>query len=113
METGDLDRELIVCRCEEVKLGALWEAMDQGDRCVDAIKLRTRAGMGICQGRTCLRVVQSLLRTHHPDASLDLHKQRWPVRPVPLDPLSRPLLPPPDLQIPLMELDLASLEEEG
>jgi hypothetical protein len=107
-----MDRDLIVCRCEEVTLGALSDALDLGDLSVDAVKLRTRAGMGICQGRTCLRVVQSLVRCRAPGASPELPRQRWPVRPLTINELSRPLDKPHDLQIPLMELDLEQLEEE-
>ena len=113
MSAGGRDSDLIVCRCEEIGLGALCDALDLGDTTVDAVKLRTRAGMGVCQGRSCLRAVQSLLRSRYPDATPDLPKQRWPVRPVARDGLSRPLDTAPELQIPLMELDLEALEGEG
>lgn len=110
MSAEGLEADLIVCRCEEVGLATLCAAIEMGDSSVDAIKLRTRAGMGICQGRSCLSVVQSLVRTHHPEKIPELPKQRWPVRPVPLGGLSRRLDPPPELQIPLMELNLDDLE---
>ena len=112
MNAGGRESGLIVCRCEEVGLDTLCDALDLGDTTVDAVKLRTRAGMGICQGRSCLRAVQSLVLARHPDATPDLPKQRWPVRPVSLDGLTRPLDAAPELQIPLMELDLEALEEE-
>jgi NADPH-dependent 2,4-dienoyl-CoA reductase/sulfur reductase-like enzyme len=43
-----LDDDTIVCRCEDVRWGALREAPD-----VRSAKLHTRAGMGSCQGRVC------------------------------------------------------------
>lgn len=57
----DSDLDLIVCRCEEVTLGAVLDAIDQGDRSLDAIKRRTRAGMGLCQGKTCSKIIAGLI----------------------------------------------------
>lgn len=47
--------DTLVCRCEDVALGAL----DGCDGWVDA-KLQTRCGMGSCQGRVCGTAVQAL-----------------------------------------------------
>ena len=55
----------IVCRCEEVTEGEIVDAIRAPipARSVDAIKRRTRAGMGRCQGGFCLpRVVRILSR---------------------------------------------------
>lgn len=45
----------IVCRCEEVTLGEILDAMRQNPpaRTLDGVKLRTRAGMGRCQSGFC------------------------------------------------------------
>ena len=45
----------IVCRCEEVTLGEILEAVRQNPpaRTLDGVKLRTRAGMGRCQSGFC------------------------------------------------------------
>lgn len=45
----------IVCRCEEVTLGEILEAMRSNPpaRTLDGVKLRTRAGMGRCQSGFC------------------------------------------------------------
>jgi thioredoxin reductase len=43
--------ETIVCRCEEITAGQLRTAIALGDATVRAVKMRTRAGMGLCQGR--------------------------------------------------------------
>ena len=45
----------IVCRCEEVSLGEIRDAIRQNPpaRTLDGVKLRTRAGMGRCQSGFC------------------------------------------------------------
>ncbi|MEP7368776.1 MAG: (2Fe-2S)-binding protein, partial [Dermatophilaceae bacterium] len=51
-----------VCRCEEVSFGTLCAtAASSGSRSLRGLKLSTRAGLGICQGRTCGRSVEELL----------------------------------------------------
>ena len=53
----------IVCRCEEVTLGEILQALRQNPRAhtIDGVKLRTRAGMGRCQGGFCQPSVFNLL----------------------------------------------------
>jgi NADPH-dependent 2,4-dienoyl-CoA reductase/sulfur reductase-like enzyme len=46
----------IVCRCEDVPYGSV-----QGAACSRQAKLYTRAGMGPCQGRTCMPGLEFLL----------------------------------------------------
>jgi NADPH-dependent 2,4-dienoyl-CoA reductase/sulfur reductase-like enzyme len=48
--------DTVVCRCEDVSFGAL-----QGAACARQAKLYTRAGMGPCQGRTCMPALEFLL----------------------------------------------------
>ena len=45
--------ETIICRCEEVALEEINAALDEGARDLQTVKLRTRLGMGPCQGRNC------------------------------------------------------------
>ena len=47
------DHETLVCRCENVTAGQIRESFAQGARDLRGMKLRTRIGMGICQGRYC------------------------------------------------------------
>ncbi|WP_329124905.1 NAD(P)/FAD-dependent oxidoreductase [Streptomyces sp. NBC_01353] len=55
--TDDTD----VCRCEEVTVGCVREAVaDLGARDARTVKLLTRAGMGWCQGRMCGTAVACL-----------------------------------------------------
>lgn len=55
------DDDMLVCRCEEVTLGEIKMAIRQGARDVTGVKRRVRAGMGLCQGRTCEKLVQQIL----------------------------------------------------
>lgn len=54
----------IVCRCEEVTRDEILAAIALGDTTLDAIKKRTRAGMGFCQGRTCRRLIAQLISAY-------------------------------------------------
>ena len=48
------DAATIVCRCEEVSIGAVTEAIDElGANDPRAVKLYARPGMGLCQGKVC------------------------------------------------------------
>jgi NAD(P)H-nitrite reductase large subunit len=81
--------DTLVCRCEEVTAGALRAACrDLGATDARAAKLMTRAGMGLCQGRTCGRAVAELLATETgvpPDpAEVRRAGARTPAQPVPL-----------------------------
>ena len=54
----------IVCRCEEITREQIIEAIEAGDTTIDAIKRRTRAGMGFCQGRTCKKLIAQLISVY-------------------------------------------------
>lgn len=51
----------IICRCETVTEGEIVDAIRRGARSIDAIKRRTRAGMGRCQGGFCSPRVTEIL----------------------------------------------------
>lgn len=53
--------DTLVCRCEEVTVGDIKRAIAEGAATVTGIKRRTRAGMGLCQGRTCSKLVSKML----------------------------------------------------
>ncbi|MBE6020376.1 MAG: (2Fe-2S)-binding protein [Bacillota bacterium] len=79
-----IDDEMLVCRCEEVTVGEIREAIAQGAFDVVGVKRRTRAGMGLCQGRTCEKMVQQLISQElgvgpHETGSTSV---RPPVRPI-------------------------------
>lgn len=77
--------ETVVCRCEEVTLGALDAAIAAGAADVGSLKRATRLGMGACQGRYCSEAAAA--RLLGPGATLaagSFFAPRPPIRPVPL-----------------------------
>ena len=91
------DDSLVICRCEEVTLADVLDAIRRGARDVDAVKRMTRAGMGLCQGKTCGRLVAAAIarETDRPVSDVRPMTQRIPVRPVPACALARQPLPEP------------------
>lgn len=79
-------RDVVVCRCEAVSLGEIVDAIAAGCRSPLEIKIRTRAGMGICQGRTCRATVAALTAaaTGADVAEVEPFTCRHPARPVPM-----------------------------
>lgn len=66
-----LTAETIICRCEEVSFGRLWSVADASQSTgLRSLKLLTRAGLGICQGRVCGRTVEELLGARAPGGRL-------------------------------------------
>lgn len=80
------DDDVIICRCEEVTKGEIRRAIRAGATTFKAIKKFTRAGMGLCQGRTCRRLILQILaeETGQTPAQLAPGSYRPPTRPVPL-----------------------------
>lgn len=87
----DVPDDVTVCRCENVRAADIREAVAEGLEDVNEVKLRTRAGMGNCQGRTCgpalAAIVAHAAKKPIPDVGR-LHI-RAPLRPVPLEALRR------------------------
>lgn len=73
----------IACRCQEVTVGEIRDALDLGASTPAGVKMWTRAGMGACQGRTCDHIIDSLLREHAPATARRPPRPQFPVRPVP------------------------------
>lgn len=84
------DDEVYVCRCEEISLGEIKQAIVEGARDVTAVKRRTRAGMGLCQGRSCGRLVEQILcrELEKRPEEIKPATKRPPVRPVTFGALS-------------------------
>lgn len=79
-----MEEELIICRCQEVTQEEILQAIADGATTVDGVKRRTRACMGLCQGKTCGRLVQGMVarETGQPAAAVPPQKSRMPARPV-------------------------------
>jgi len=78
------DDDMIICRCEEITLGEIKQAIKDGARDVTGVKRRTRAGMGLCQGRTCEKLIQQILKEEigNEVEEIGISTSRPPVRPV-------------------------------
>ncbi|MEK4485790.1 (2Fe-2S)-binding protein [Psychrobacillus sp. FSL H8-0484] len=77
------EKEMIICRCEEVTYGQLVETAKKFSCSSRELKLRTRAGMGYCGGRTCRLAVDSIaISSTNRDVSKITLKYQPPIRPI-------------------------------
>jgi NAD(P)H-nitrite reductase large subunit len=78
--------ETIICRCEEVDEKQIIQAVHLGLKTLDEVKKATRAGMGLCQGKICSKLVERILtrETKIPPKHLIPPSFRPPVRPLAL-----------------------------
>ena len=80
------DDGVIICRCEEITKGEIRRAVFDGMRTMNEVKRYLRAGMGLCQGQTCSRLVRNIIARElgvKPD-ELDTPTPRSPARPLPM-----------------------------
>ena len=74
---------IYVCRCEEITVADIERAIAEGATTLTAIKVRTNAGMGVCQGMTCRKNIERMLRERKLDPGSFKHSPyRFPVRSV-------------------------------
>jgi len=78
------DDDLIICRCEEITKGEIKDAIRNGMQTISGIKRITRAGMGLCQGQTCQRLVTQIITQElgQSTAEIEPTTARGPVRPL-------------------------------
>ena len=74
-ERGDYGK--IICRCEEISRGEIVDAIHSPlpALTLDAIKRRTRAGMGRCQGGFCTPLIAQILEEETGKSLLDITKK--------------------------------------
>ena len=84
------DDDTIICRCEELTLGDIKNAIGSGTVEMNELKRITRMGMGRCQGRMCAPVVQEIIAglTQIPAAKIEYLNQRPPTKPIPVSVLA-------------------------
>ena len=75
---------MLICRCEEVTEEETRQAVRDGADTIAGVKRRTRAGMGLCQGHTCSKLVARIIaeETGKPLAEVPPATVRPPVRPL-------------------------------
>ena len=79
--------DTIICRCEELTLGDIKNAIDKGITEMNELKRMTRMGMGRCQGRMCAPAVQEIIarQAQTPAAQIQYLNQRPPIKLVPIN----------------------------
>jgi len=79
-------KKTIICRCEDVTLEEVEKVIDDGYTSLEEIKRILRCGTGVCQGRTCTRLILSIIsrKTGKPVSEIELPRIRPPIRPVPV-----------------------------
>lgn len=81
--TDWLEPSTVICRCEEVEYGTLRDVQrDTESQGLRSLKLTTRAGLGLCQGRICGRTVENILACNGfaDNASTDRRPIATPIR---------------------------------
>lgn len=75
---------MLICRCEEITEDEIRQAIRDGAYTIDAVKRRTRAGMGLCQGHTCSKLIAKIIseETGKPLSEIELPSVRPPLRPI-------------------------------
>ena len=83
MDMGN-DKDIIICRCEEVSKEEILKAIRSGCHDLDSVKRATRAGMGMCQSKSCSKVIARLIseETGKPMSEIEPFTKRSPVRPI-------------------------------
>ena len=78
------EADVIVCRCEEVTKAEIEKMIQAGFTTTDAIKRVTRAGMGMCQSKSCSPVVARMISQTAgiPMSELKPFTKRAPLRPI-------------------------------
>ncbi|WP_090233888.1 (2Fe-2S)-binding protein [Lentibacillus halodurans] len=76
--------DTVICRCEEVMRSEVVRELEHGAVTSKALKLKTRVGMGVCQGRICRPLLEQVISfytggTRLPSPDLKSHH---PVRPL-------------------------------
>jgi thioredoxin reductase len=81
------DDETTICRCEEVTLGKLKEALGYGVENLNQVKRLSRTGMGYCQGRNCSVLVAPYVNRicGQPLDAVTPFTVRPPIHPVPME----------------------------
>ncbi|MBO1626296.1 pyridine nucleotide-disulfide oxidoreductase [Bacillus cereus] len=79
----NIANDFVICRCEEVTYKELLHTANTYNCSTRELKLRTRAGMGFCGGRTCRCALESFISSQEQNRQPLKHQP--PVRPVTFD----------------------------
>ena len=73
--------KILVCRCEDVTLPELEEAVARGHTDIESLKRYTGFGTGWCQGKSCVALCARLLAERGGDATMPI-TPRPPLHPL-------------------------------
>ncbi|RLF29432.1 MAG: (2Fe-2S)-binding protein [Thermoplasmata archaeon] len=78
--------KVFICRCEDITLEEIEQAIDEGYTTIEELKCRLRLGMGPCQGRGCLLLAKRVLskKTGKTYSEIKMPTTRPPLIPVSL-----------------------------
>lgn len=78
------DDDMLICRCEEITKGEIRQAVHDGMWTMTEIRRYLRAGMGLCQGQTCARLVKGIVARELGVslAEIEPATSRVPMRPI-------------------------------
>jgi len=79
-----MSHKVLICRCEDVTLGELDEAIEKGHDDLESVKRYTGFGTGWCQGKQCVGLVARLLVERGGQVPQLPITPRPPFHPVPL-----------------------------
>lgn len=76
--------QIIICRCEEVTMQDIVDTIRKYQCSSRELKLRTRAGMGYCGGRTCRQLINNILESEYGTDYVEKSPLKYqpPVRPI-------------------------------
>jgi NAD(P)H-nitrite reductase large subunit len=76
--------DVVICRCEEITKSEIEKAIAAGCHDLDAIKRATRAGMGMCQSKSCTPVISRMIAKQAgiSPAEVSPFTKRAPLRPI-------------------------------
>ena len=88
------DDDMIICRCEEITKGEIRKAVHEGMFTMQEIRRYLRAGMGLCQGQTCSRLVKGIVAAEQKanPATIAPATSRGPIRPTEMKTLASEVL---------------------
>lgn len=88
------DDDLVICRCEEITKGEIRRAVHDGMFTMQEIRRYLRAGMGLCQGQTCSKLVKGIVVAEQKvsPATVNPATSRGPIRPTEMSTLASEVL---------------------
>lgn len=88
------DDDLVICRCEEITKGEIRKAVHEGMFTMQEIRRYLRAGMGLCQGQTCSKLVKGIVAAEQKVSPTVVNPatSRGPIRPTEMHTLASEVL---------------------